>query len=72
MAQDSGSKKYVRYEQGGTTAYGILDGDTIQEIQGDLFGERTPTGKTAKLSEVKLRYPVEPSKILCVGLRAHV
>ena len=68
MAQGSGPTKYVRYEQGGATAYGILEGAAIQQIEGDLFGERTPTGKTVTLSEVKLRYPIEPPKVLCVGL----
>lgn len=68
MAQGSGPVKYVRYEQGGVTAYGVLEGDTIQQIEGDLFGDRTLTGKTVSLSDVKLRYPIEPSKVLCVGL----
>jgi 2-keto-4-pentenoate hydratase/2-oxohepta-3-ene-1,7-dioic acid hydratase in catechol pathway len=68
MAQTSGVTKYVRYEQGGVTAFGILEGATIKEIEGDLFGPRTPTGKTVALSDVKLRYPIEPPKVLCVGL----
>jgi 2-keto-4-pentenoate hydratase/2-oxohepta-3-ene-1,7-dioic acid hydratase in catechol pathway len=60
--------RYVRYELNGTTSYGVLDGDTIRPIRGDLFGDHTPTGETVKLSEVKLRYPCEPPKILAVGL----
>ena len=44
--------KYVRYSQGGTTSYGILDGDSIRELRGDLFASPAPTGKRVKLAEV--------------------
>jgi 2-keto-4-pentenoate hydratase/2-oxohepta-3-ene-1,7-dioic acid hydratase in catechol pathway len=66
--------KYVRYQHNNTPVYGILEGDAIREIQGDLFGSHTPTDATRLLSEVKLLYPCEPPKILAVGLnyRSHV
>jgi 2-keto-4-pentenoate hydratase/2-oxohepta-3-ene-1,7-dioic acid hydratase in catechol pathway len=60
--------KYVRFRKGATTAYGILEGDTIREIRGDLFGDRKPAGAKHKLSEVKLLYPCTPPKVLAVGL----
>jgi 2-keto-4-pentenoate hydratase/2-oxohepta-3-ene-1,7-dioic acid hydratase in catechol pathway len=60
--------RYVRYELNGTVSYGVLEGETIRPIRGDLFGERAATGATVKLSEVKLRYPCEPPKVLAVGL----
>lgn len=60
--------KYVRYTSAGTTSYGILDGDTVREIPGGLFGSRTATGATHALSSVKLLAPIVPGKILCVGL----
>ncbi len=63
-----GPTKFVRYEHGGATAFGILDGQRIQPIDGDLFGSRQPAGDAVNLNDVKLRYPVEPSKVLCVGL----
>ena len=36
------------------TGYGILDGDTVREIRGDLFGGHTETGATLNLSDVAL------------------
>lgn len=60
--------KYVRYRVNSTTAHGILEGDTIQEIHGDLFGRHTPAGSKHKLADVKLLYPLQPPKILAVGL----
>jgi 2-keto-4-pentenoate hydratase/2-oxohepta-3-ene-1,7-dioic acid hydratase in catechol pathway len=66
--------KYVRYSAGATTSYGILEGDTIRELRGDLFTTRTPTGRTVKLADVKLLAPCVPSKVIAVGLnyRSHI
>ncbi len=60
--------KYVRYNYEGKTNYGILDGENISELDGDLFSSPQTTGKEVKLSEVKLLAPCEPSKVLAVGL----
>jgi len=66
--------KYVRYEAGGTTSYGILDGEAIRELRGDLFANPTPTGRELRLADVKLLAPCEPSKVIAVGLnyRSHL
>jgi len=66
--------KYVRYNYQGKTTYGILDGENIRELDGDLFSSPQATGKEVKLSEVKLLAPCEPSKVLAVGLnyRSHL
>jgi 2-keto-4-pentenoate hydratase/2-oxohepta-3-ene-1,7-dioic acid hydratase in catechol pathway len=66
--------KYVRYESGGTTSYGILDGETIRELRGDLFANPAPTGRELRLADVKLLAPCEPSKVIAVGLnyRSHL
>ncbi len=66
--------KYVRYQYKGKTSYGMLDGDTVHEISGGLFGEKRQTGASAKLDSMELLYPCEPSKILAVGLnyRSHL
>jgi 2-keto-4-pentenoate hydratase/2-oxohepta-3-ene-1,7-dioic acid hydratase in catechol pathway len=66
--------KYVRYAQGTARHYGILEGDVIRELSGDLFANPTPTGVTVKLADVKLLAPCEPSKVIAVGLnyRSHL
>ena len=63
----AGVTRYARYEHGGTVEFGILNGDTISEIEGDLFGARTPSGTTVEASAVKLLYPVEPSKVFALA-----
>jgi 2-keto-4-pentenoate hydratase/2-oxohepta-3-ene-1,7-dioic acid hydratase in catechol pathway len=60
--------KYIRFRSGATDAYGILDGDTVREIRGDVFEHHAETGTTHRLSEVKLLYPCRPGKIMAVGL----
>jgi len=59
---------YLRYEHRGKISYGALDGDSIREIRGDLFGARAATGAKVKLADVKLLWPCEPTNVLAVGL----
>ncbi len=60
--------KYVRYTHAGASAYGILNGDEIRELRGDLFAKSSPTGRTVKLSDVRLLAPCQPGKVIAVGL----
>jgi 2-keto-4-pentenoate hydratase/2-oxohepta-3-ene-1,7-dioic acid hydratase in catechol pathway len=73
FAQGS-STKYVRYSHGGQTSYGVLEGDNIRELDGDLFSSPQPTGKTVALADVKLLPPTDPSKVIAVGLnyKSHI
>jgi 2-keto-4-pentenoate hydratase/2-oxohepta-3-ene-1,7-dioic acid hydratase in catechol pathway len=67
-AADAQVTKYVRYQAGTVTALGILEGENIRELRGDLFNKPQPTGKTVKLAAVKLLPPVVPGKVIAVGL----
>jgi 2-keto-4-pentenoate hydratase/2-oxohepta-3-ene-1,7-dioic acid hydratase in catechol pathway len=53
--------------------YGILEGNKVRELRGDLF-DHSRGGATHALAEVKLLAPCEPGKILAVGLnyRSHL
>jgi 2-keto-4-pentenoate hydratase/2-oxohepta-3-ene-1,7-dioic acid hydratase in catechol pathway len=55
--------RYVRYSHRGRISYGILDGETIRELRGDLFASPQPTGVTARRSEVKLLIPLDPARV---------
>ncbi len=63
-----GVTKYVRYSHEGITSFGILDGETIRVLDGDLFSAPRPSGRTLRLSDIELLAPVEPSKVIAVGL----
>src|SRR5215475_11053777 len=76
LAPAAGGKvtKFVRYRHPGGVSYGILDGDTIREIRGNMFEKYTETGTKRKLSDVKLLNPCDPPKVLAVGLnyKSHI
>jgi 2-keto-4-pentenoate hydratase/2-oxohepta-3-ene-1,7-dioic acid hydratase in catechol pathway len=65
--------KYIRYRFGAEARYGILDGETVKELGGDLF-EHSPSGVTHALKDVTLLAPCVPPKMLAVGLnyRSHL
>jgi hypothetical protein len=47
--------RYIRFQNGHSSTYGIEENGTVRELQGDLF-HHTQTGKTHALKEVKLLY----------------
>ncbi len=51
--------RYCRYIDGGETSYGILEGDTIRQLDGFYVKGGKPTGKTVKLADVRLTLPVD-------------
>jgi 2-keto-4-pentenoate hydratase/2-oxohepta-3-ene-1,7-dioic acid hydratase in catechol pathway len=80
-AQDSASaakaaapRKIARFEKDGVIAHGVVEGDRIFRIAGDLFGTWEKTPQSFPLKEVKLLVPIQPSKVLAVGLnyRSHL
>ncbi len=66
--------RFVRYSIAGKTGYGILEGETIRELNGDFLSGGIPTGRTLKVAEVRLLAPCEPSKVIAIGLnyRSHL
>ena len=65
---------YVKYEAAGRVAWGLLEGQTIRELQGNVFEGAKPNGRTLKLAEVKLLAPAEAKKVVAAGLnyRSHI
>jgi len=65
---------YVRYNHQGATSYGILEGDTVHQLDGDLFASPSRTGTNVALADIELLAPVVPSKVIAVGLnyRSHI
>ncbi len=62
------SEKYCRITYEGTPTWGLVDGDQILIIDGDLFGQHHVTNQKVPLSGSRLLAPVTPTKIVCVGL----
>ena len=57
----------IRFRIGASPAqYGFLDGDAIGSVSGDIFGEFARGQVVARLGEVQLLPPVQPSKVLAL------
>lgn len=59
--------KYVRFQVAGSVTYGIVEGNRVRRLAGDLFGAWKKTDTTYALSEVKLLVPAQPSKVLAMA-----
>jgi len=66
--------KFVRFRLKDKVSYGIQEEDIVREITGSIFGDFQVKPEKFSLGEVSLLAPVEPSKVLCVGLnfRDHI
>lgn len=60
--------KYVRYDHAGQIKFGVLEDGQIAELEQNFLHSRERTGTTIPLDEVKLLAPVEPKKVIAVGL----
>ncbi len=66
--------KFARFEVGGKTAYGVVEGDQVQQISGDLFGDWKKTDKSYPLSSVKLLIPTDARQVFALAgnYRSHL
>jgi 2-keto-4-pentenoate hydratase/2-oxohepta-3-ene-1,7-dioic acid hydratase in catechol pathway len=55
-----------RFEHAGQVGFGTIEGDTIHVHEGDMFEKPKDTGKTLKLSDVKLLMPCQPTKMIAL------
>ena len=60
--------KLIRFESNGEIHCGMLDGDIVRRIIGDIFAEYSISNKTENLADVKLLAPVAPPNIIAIGL----
>ncbi len=60
--------RVIRYRYNDRVAYGLLKGQDVWQVFGDVFGDFREGEREADLEEVTLLSPVLPSKIVGVGL----
>ena len=58
---------YCRFQTGSTVAYGIVEGKTIRQLDGNLFASPKPTEKLFNLDEVKLLIPCEAKNVFAMA-----
>lgn len=52
--------RYVHFETGGVSGWGVLEGETIQRLSNAPWASGQPTGQTLPLSSVTLLAPADP------------
>ncbi|OEF98691.1 fumarylacetoacetate hydrolase family protein [Desulfuribacillus alkaliarsenatis] len=60
--------KFVRFQLKNKVMNGIIEDDLIREIDGTFYDDYSLTNDYYKISEVKLLSPVQPSKIVAIGV----
>jgi 2-keto-4-pentenoate hydratase/2-oxohepta-3-ene-1,7-dioic acid hydratase in catechol pathway len=74
MNQQGDSMRWCRYHYNGTVAFGLLDGQNVEEIDGSPFDGYIATGVRRRLAEIRLLTPCVPPTFYCAGLnyKAHI
>ena len=58
--------KYLRFEHRGKVGFGVLQSKSVKVYEGDMFGKAVPTKTTLALSDVRLRTPCDPTKMVAL------
>jgi 2-keto-4-pentenoate hydratase/2-oxohepta-3-ene-1,7-dioic acid hydratase in catechol pathway len=66
-ADEAASTRYARFRVDDRDVYGIVQGERVREIAGDLFGEHRPTDRTHPLNDVELLVPTEPRQVFALA-----
>ncbi|MEW5796748.1 MAG: fumarylacetoacetate hydrolase family protein [Candidatus Zixiibacteriota bacterium] len=67
------STRYVRFKASGLPdgSYGVIREEIVEMLDNPPWLDKKPNGATLPLSEITLLAPVQPSKIICIGLNYH-
>ena len=60
--------KIIRYQKNDEFSYGILKGEDVYQLKGNIFKQFSAGEKIANIEEVELLAPVEPPNIIAIGL----
>jgi len=59
--------KIARFRWGDSALYGVVEGDVVYSLQGDLFGSPIRGAEKCRLADVKLLAPIVPPKVIGIG-----
>jgi 2-keto-4-pentenoate hydratase/2-oxohepta-3-ene-1,7-dioic acid hydratase in catechol pathway len=58
---------YCRFQVGDTVAYGLVEGQQVRQLEGNLFGAWAKTDRTYALGDIKLLVPTQPTQVLAMA-----
>ena len=59
--------RYARFAVDGRIVYGVVEDQSVREIDGDLFGAWTSTDRVHALDDVQLLVPTEAGKVIALA-----
>ena len=62
----AGSQHWVRFTHEGRDGFGLLQGESVQVHEGDMFAQPRATGTVLPLAVVTLRAPCKPGKVIAL------
>ena len=60
--------KFVRFKKDNSCSYGLLEGEKVKVVEGDIFKDYKVTDRYYNITDIEILTPCMPSKIICVGL----
>lgn len=65
---------FLRFQQGDSTSYGLLEGDRVIELQGNIFEHWSRTDTVHELGDVKILTPTTPTQVFAMAgnYRSHL
>ena len=61
--------RFLRYQTSDGPSFGVVDRDgSVRQVRGSPLGEHSVGETVGRLDELRLLAPLEPSKIVCVGM----
>lgn len=60
--------RIARFQLSNKTTFGVVENSTVKVLDGEPFSGIKFTGEEVPLSSVKLLAPVQPSKVVCIGM----
>ena len=60
--------RIARVERDGQVFYAAVEGNLLRRLEGCIFDEVRLTDETYRLDEARLLSPVQPSKVVAVGI----
>ncbi len=67
IAEADDRQKFVRFEKQGVVSYGLVEGEDVRRLKGDLFGEWSKTDDVFGLADIKILIPSEPTNVIALA-----
>jgi 2-keto-4-pentenoate hydratase/2-oxohepta-3-ene-1,7-dioic acid hydratase in catechol pathway len=68
---EDGPLRFARFQVGETVGYGLVEGERLRLLDGDIFADWSKTDQTYALDEVTLLVPTQPTQVLSLAGNYH-